>query len=224
MSWSRSRSTGPIRTGCRRRSISRPATSCRCRSARVARRRQWSGRTIRRPISGSTTGSRMSRRSSTMPPLRPELRSFVDWVANYTVSSRGMVLRMCLRMGEHLGAERERVGVRLAGAGAATHDERARARARTPRRRHGARQERRRARSGRLNRRDRRADRRRHAGNRGAAAGAGRGKTRSRFHAAGIHRRTARRRGGAEGSGRQRRLHGVADRRRHRLRQDRSLF
>ncbi|HEY1979531.1 MAG TPA: primosomal protein N' [Xanthobacteraceae bacterium] len=50
-----------------------------------------------------------------LPPLRPELRSFVDWVANYTVSSRGMVLRMCLRMGEHLGAERERVGVRLAG-------------------------------------------------------------------------------------------------------------
>jgi primosomal protein N' (replication factor Y) (superfamily II helicase) len=51
-----------------------------------------------------------------LPPLRPELRSFVDWVANYTVSSRGMVLRMCLRMGEHLGEERERVGVRLAGA------------------------------------------------------------------------------------------------------------
>jgi primosomal protein N' (replication factor Y) len=51
-----------------------------------------------------------------LPPLRPELRSFVDWVANYTVSSRGMVLRMCLRMGEHLGAERERAGVRLVGA------------------------------------------------------------------------------------------------------------
>ncbi len=51
-----------------------------------------------------------------MPPLRPELRSFVDWVANYTVASRGMVLRMCLRMGEHLGDERERFGVRLAGA------------------------------------------------------------------------------------------------------------
>src|SRR5271170_2554152 len=51
-----------------------------------------------------------------VPPLKPELRSFVDWVANYTVSSRGMVLRMCLRMGEHLGAERERVGVKLAGA------------------------------------------------------------------------------------------------------------
>jgi primosomal protein N' (replication factor Y) len=51
-----------------------------------------------------------------LPPLRPELRSFVDWVANYTVSSRGMVLRMCLRMGEHLGSPRERVGVRLVGA------------------------------------------------------------------------------------------------------------
>ena len=50
-----------------------------------------------------------------VPPLKPELRSFVDWVANYTVSPRGMVLRMCLRMGEHLGAERERVGVRLYG-------------------------------------------------------------------------------------------------------------
>ncbi len=50
-----------------------------------------------------------------LPPLRDELRSFVDWVANYTVASRGMVLRMCLRMGEHLGEERERVGVRIAG-------------------------------------------------------------------------------------------------------------
>jgi primosomal protein N' (replication factor Y) (superfamily II helicase) len=50
-----------------------------------------------------------------LPPLRPELRSFVEWVANYTLSSRGMVLRMCLRMGEHLPAARERVGVRLAG-------------------------------------------------------------------------------------------------------------
>src|SRR4029077_11008989 len=50
-----------------------------------------------------------------VPPLRPELRSFVDWVSNYTLSSRGMVLRMSLRMGEHLGAERERTGVRFAG-------------------------------------------------------------------------------------------------------------
>jgi primosomal protein N' (replication factor Y) len=51
-----------------------------------------------------------------VPPLRDELRSFVDWVANYTLSARGMVLRMALRMGEHLGPERMRVGVRLIGA------------------------------------------------------------------------------------------------------------
>src|SRR4029079_6470861 len=48
-----------------------------------------------------------------VPPLQQELRSLVDWVANYTLSPRGMVLRMCLRMGEHLGPERVRMGVRL---------------------------------------------------------------------------------------------------------------
>ncbi|HYC16958.1 MAG TPA: primosomal protein N' [Pseudolabrys sp.] len=50
-----------------------------------------------------------------VPPLKPELRQFVDWVSGYTLASRGMVLRMTLRMGEHLGPGRERVGVRLAG-------------------------------------------------------------------------------------------------------------
>ncbi len=50
-----------------------------------------------------------------VPPLRPELRQFVDWVSGYTLSPRGMVLRMAMRMGEHLGPERVRVGVRLAG-------------------------------------------------------------------------------------------------------------
>src|ERR1700737_1293462 len=50
-----------------------------------------------------------------VPPLKPELRQLVDWVANYTLSARGMVLRMCLRMGENLGAERMRLGVRLVG-------------------------------------------------------------------------------------------------------------
>jgi primosomal protein N' (replication factor Y) (superfamily II helicase) len=49
------------------------------------------------------------------PPLKPELRTFVDWVSNYTLAAKGMVLRMTLRMGEHLGPERERIGVRLAG-------------------------------------------------------------------------------------------------------------
>src|SRR5437899_2008997 len=51
-----------------------------------------------------------------IPPLKLELRRFVDWVADYTLAPRGMVLRMALRMGEHLGPARERVGVRLAGA------------------------------------------------------------------------------------------------------------
>jgi primosomal protein N' (replication factor Y) len=50
-----------------------------------------------------------------IPPLKPELRKFIDWVSAYTLSPRGSVLRMALRMGEHLGPARERVGVRLAG-------------------------------------------------------------------------------------------------------------
>jgi primosomal protein N' (replication factor Y) (superfamily II helicase) len=50
-----------------------------------------------------------------IPPLKPELRQFVDWVSGYALAPRGMVLRMCLRMGEHLGPARERLGVRLAG-------------------------------------------------------------------------------------------------------------
>src|ERR1700704_3338104 len=50
-----------------------------------------------------------------VPPLKEELRSLVDWVANYTLSARGMVLRMTLRMGENLGPERMRMGVRLIG-------------------------------------------------------------------------------------------------------------
>ncbi|MGA9081733.1 MAG: primosomal protein N', partial [Pseudolabrys sp.] len=50
-----------------------------------------------------------------VPPLKAELRQFVDWVSGYTLASRGMVLRMALRMGEHLGPGRDRVGVRLSG-------------------------------------------------------------------------------------------------------------
>ncbi|MDC7789303.1 primosomal protein N' [Rhodoplanes sp. TEM] len=50
-----------------------------------------------------------------LPPLRDDMRRLVDWIAHYTLAPRGMVLRMALRMGEGLGPERERVGVRLAG-------------------------------------------------------------------------------------------------------------
>ena len=46
-----------------------------------------------------------------VPPLKAEIRQFVDWVSGYTLASRGMVLRMALRMGEHLGPARKRVGV-----------------------------------------------------------------------------------------------------------------
>ena len=47
-----------------------------------------------------------------VPALKQELRTLVDWVANYTLSARGMVMKMTLRMGEHLGPERVRLGVR----------------------------------------------------------------------------------------------------------------
>ncbi|MEZ5788205.1 MAG: primosomal protein N' [Xanthobacteraceae bacterium] len=50
-----------------------------------------------------------------VPPLQGDMRRFIDWVADYTLAPRGMVLRMALRMGEHLGPERTRIGVRLAG-------------------------------------------------------------------------------------------------------------
>src|ERR1700741_941749 len=50
-----------------------------------------------------------------LPPLRAELRQLVDWVSTYTLTARGMVLRMTLRMGENLGPERTRLGVRLVG-------------------------------------------------------------------------------------------------------------
>jgi primosomal protein N' (replication factor Y) len=49
------------------------------------------------------------------PPLKPELRKFVDWVSDYTLMPRGMVLRMCLRMGNDLAPARDKVGVRISG-------------------------------------------------------------------------------------------------------------
>jgi primosomal protein N' (replication factor Y) len=49
------------------------------------------------------------------PPLPQELLRLVDWVADYTLSPRGMVLRMALRFDAELGEGRARIGVRLAG-------------------------------------------------------------------------------------------------------------
>jgi len=49
------------------------------------------------------------------PPLAKQLRAFVDWIANYTLTTRGMVLRMVLRAPGALEPEAPIVGVRLAG-------------------------------------------------------------------------------------------------------------
>lgn len=49
------------------------------------------------------------------PPLCAESRKFVDWVAGYTISTRGMVLRMVLRAPGALEPEGSRPGLRLAG-------------------------------------------------------------------------------------------------------------
>ena len=46
------------------------------------------------------------------PPLNAEIRRFVDWVADYTLTSRGMVLRMVLRSPGALEPEAPVAGVR----------------------------------------------------------------------------------------------------------------
>ncbi len=59
--------------------------------------------------------SRRSRPVSTFPPLSENLRSFVDWVARWTLSPRGMVLRMCARAPFAAVEEKPRIGLRRAG-------------------------------------------------------------------------------------------------------------
>ena len=49
-----------------------------------------------------------------LPALPQPLREFVDWVARWTLSQRGMVLRMAVRAPDHAGPEQVRIGVRLA--------------------------------------------------------------------------------------------------------------
>lgn len=49
------------------------------------------------------------------PPLDPTIRKFVDWVANYTLTPRGMVLRMVLRAPGALEAEHDIEAVMLSG-------------------------------------------------------------------------------------------------------------
>jgi primosomal protein N' (replication factor Y) len=51
-----------------------------------------------------------------LPRLRESLRRFIDWVANWTLAPRGMVLRMAIRAPDAAGPEPIRIGVRLSGA------------------------------------------------------------------------------------------------------------
>ncbi|MBY0532268.1 MAG: primosomal protein N' [Xanthobacteraceae bacterium] len=50
-----------------------------------------------------------------LPPLPLELVKLIDWIADYTLAPRGMVLRMALRRSAELGAAREKIGVRVTG-------------------------------------------------------------------------------------------------------------
>ena len=50
-----------------------------------------------------------------IPRLPETLRTFVDWVARWTLSPRGMVLRMCLRAPFAAGPAAPRLGVRATG-------------------------------------------------------------------------------------------------------------
>jgi primosomal protein N' (replication factor Y) len=50
-----------------------------------------------------------------LPRLPLELVKLIDWIADYTLAPRGMVLRMALRRSSELGAAREKVGVRITG-------------------------------------------------------------------------------------------------------------
>ncbi|ACK51506.1 primosomal protein N' [Methylocella silvestris BL2] len=49
-------------------------------------------------------------------PLGDRLRDFIDWVARWGMSPRGMVLRMAIRAPFHAAPEPKRVGLRLTGA------------------------------------------------------------------------------------------------------------
>jgi primosomal protein N' (replication factor Y) len=50
-----------------------------------------------------------------LPPLSSNTRKFIDWVARWTLSPRGMVLRMAIGGALQAGPEPARIGVRLTG-------------------------------------------------------------------------------------------------------------
>ena len=65
--------------------------------------------------SGGGSNLKSVRAKADAPALAEPLRSFIDWVARYTLSPRGSVLRMALRGPEVDRPERVQIGVRLAG-------------------------------------------------------------------------------------------------------------
>ena len=120
MSWCRSLSTRPIPTGCRAELELKPGDIVAVPlGAREAIGVVWADDVTIKP--GLHNRMKDVVLKLDYPPLKPELRKFVDWVSDYTLSPRGMVLRMCLRMGESRPGARE--GRRPAGRSAAqAHD------------------------------------------------------------------------------------------------------
>ena len=66
-----------------------------------------------RPGVGANLKAVAARRD--LPGLRKPLRDFLDWLAAWTLTPRGMALRMGVRAPDHAGPEPVRVGYRLAG-------------------------------------------------------------------------------------------------------------
>jgi primosomal protein N' (replication factor Y) len=69
---------------------------------------------IRQSPSGSNLRPVTERRD--VAALSPQLRAFVDWVARWTLSPRGMVLRMAIRASEDAAEDAPRIAYRLAAA------------------------------------------------------------------------------------------------------------
>ena len=57
-----------------------------------------------RPATGGANLKTILRKRD-LPPLKAPLRDFIDWVARWTLSPRGMVLRMAIRAPDAAGPE-----------------------------------------------------------------------------------------------------------------------
>ena len=68
---------------------------------------------VRASAAGSNLKSILHKRD--LPSLGEPLRLFIDWLARWTLSPRGMVLRMAIRAADNAGPEPIRIGLKLAG-------------------------------------------------------------------------------------------------------------